>query len=143
MKTVLCVWLAAFRCVAAQNAFAALNGAPSPPAGTIPPTPTPLGNAAVWQQAVAIDTANNLSTTNQFAYSQIAWVQSLENSSNSYAVGSEHIDGGPTISQLLQTLQIYPVRFDQAQASDPKKAVSKYDLAEHVENLHVWSDAMP
>ena len=140
MKTVLCVCVAALRCVVAQNAFAALQGAPSPPADTVPSTPTPLGNAAVWQEAVAIDTAKNLSTTNQFFYSQVAWWQSLENSSNSYTEGSTSVDGGATISQLLQFLQNYPVRFDQAQASDPKKTPSKYDLAEHVKTLR--SDAM-
>ena len=140
MKTVLCVFVAALRCVVAQNALAALQGAPSPPADTVPSTPTPLGNAAVWQEAVAIDTAKNLSATNQFFYSQLAWWQSLENSSNSYTEGSTSIDGGATISQLLQFLQNYPVRFDQAQASDPEKTPSKYDLAEHVKTLR--SDAM-
>ena len=134
MKTVLCVFVAALRFVVAQNALAALPGAPSPPANVVPPTPTPLGNAAVWQEAVAIDTAKNLSATNQFFYSQIAWLQSLENSSNSYTEGSSSIDGGAIISQLLQFIQMYPVRFDQAQASDPKKTPSKYDLTEHVEN---------
>ena len=135
MKTVLCVFVAALRCVVAQNAFAALQGAPSPPADTVPSTPTPLGNAAVWQEAVAIDTAKNLSAINQFFYSQIAWLQSLENSSKSYTEGSSSLNGGASISQLLQVIQSYPVRFDQAQASDPKKTPSKYDLAEHVKNL--------
>ena len=134
MQTVLCVLLAALRCVVAQNA-------PSAPADTVPPTRTPLGNAAVWQQAVAIDTAKNLGATNQFAYSQIAWWQSLENSSNTYTDATLPINGGPTVSQLLQATQVYPVRFDQAQASDPEKTPSKYDPAEYVENL--WSDTMP
>ena len=141
MKIVLCVLSAALRCVVAQNAFVALQGGPSPPASIVAPTPTPLANAAVWQEAVAIDTAKNLSGTNQFIYSQIAWWQSLENSSNSYPAGSSSIDGGSTISQLLQVLQTYPVRFDQAQASDPKRTPSKYDLAELLGNP--WSDAMP
>ena len=134
MQTVLCVLLATLRCVVAQNA-------PSPLADIVPPTTTPLGNAAVWQEAVAIDTAKNLSATNQLVYSQIGWWQSLENSSNTYTEGSFHVDGGPNVSQFLQVIQSYPVRFDQAQASDPKKTPSKYNLAEDVKNL--WSDTTP
>ena len=138
MKTVLCLFLASLHYVIAQNDL--LQGAPSPPASIVSSTPTPLANAAVWHEAVAIDTANNHSTTNQFFYSQTAWWQFLENSSHSYPVGNSSV-GGATISQLLQVMQGYPVRFDQAQASDPKKTPSKYGLAEHVENL--WSDTMP
>ena len=133
MQIVLCVLLATLRCVVAQNA-------PSPLA-IVSPTTTPLGNAAVWQEAVAIDTAKNLSATNQLVYSQIAWWQSLENSSHTYTEGSFHVDGGATVSQFLQVIQSYPVRFDQAQASDPKKIPSKCDTAEHVENL--WADTIP
>ena len=135
MKPVLCIFLAVLRCVVAQNAFAALKGALSPPSST-----TPLANAAAWHEALAIDAANNHSGTNQLLYTQFAWFQSLENSSNSYTDGSFSLAGGANVSQLLQFLQLYPTRFDQAQASDPKKTPSKYDRAEHVRNP--WSDAM-
>ena len=144
MSTVLCILLAATHCVVAQDALdalAALKGAPSPPVNIVPPTPTPLANAAAWHEAVAIDTANNLTGTNQFFYSEIAWWQSLENSSNSYSDNGFTLGGGGTVSQILQVIRLYPVRFDQAQASDPKKTPSKYDLAEHVAKL--WSDAIP
>ena len=124
MITLLCLCLIALRCVVALGTLQSLKDGPSPPEDIVPKTPKPLGNAAVWQQAVALDTATHLNGTNQYIYSEIAWWQSLENSNYSYTVGSSAI-GGPSVSQLLQQLQIYPIRFDQAQASEPKQTPSK------------------
>ena len=119
MKTVLYLFLAALRYVNAQEKLSFA----SPSADT-----SPLGNVALWQQAIAIDIAKNLTSTktNQYFYSQLAWWQSLENSSNSYPSGNAGgIEPGPDVSRLLQTLDAYPIRFDQAQASDPKRTPSK------------------
>lgn len=127
MNTILYLALAALRYVDAQNSLAALDGLPSPPASAVPSTPTPLQNAALWQQAIAIDTASNVTGTftNRYFYSQIAWWQSLENSSNSYTAGTlSSMESASYVSQLLEVLESYPTRFDQAQASDPNQTPS-------------------
>ena len=119
MKTVLCLFLAALRYVDAQESLSFA----SPSADT-----SPLGNVALWQQAIAMDIAKNLTSTrtNQDFYSQLAWWQFLENSSNSDTSGNAGgFKPGPDVSRMLQTLLIYPIRFDQAQASDSKRAPSK------------------
>lgn len=128
MNTILCLFLAALQFVIAQNALPAMNDVPSAPANVVPATPSPLANAALWQQAVAIDIAKNLTgaKSNRFFYSQVAWWQSCENSSNTDLSGpSDSIDLGPTASQFLQTFQLYPTRFDQAQALDPQRTPSR------------------
>ena len=106
------------------------NDLPSPPANVVPSAPAPFRNTALWQQAVTIDAANaakNITgVTNQYFYSAVAWWQSMENSSNSFQPGlSNPADAGPYMSQLLQFIQCYPTRFDQAQASDPEDTPSK------------------
>ena len=124
MKTALYLFLAALRYVNAQGSLSFA----SPSADT-----SPLGNVALWQQAIAMDIAKNLTSThtNQQFYSQLAWWQSLENSSNSIQSGhAGGIQPGPDVSRALQTLDIYPIRFDQAQASDPKRNPSKKSLVD-------------
>lgn len=124
MKTVLYLFLAALRYVDAQESLSFA----SPSADT-----SPLGNVALWQQAIAMDIEKNLTSTNtnQHFYSQLAWWQFLENSSNSDPsgyVGAGNAGGykpGPDVSRMLQTLLVYPIRFDQAQASDSKRTPSK------------------
>lgn len=128
MIGILCLFLTAIQDVYAQTAISPYNGLPSPPASLVSSSLEPLGNAALWQQAVALDVANNISGkhVNQYFYTAIAWWQSLENSSNSNLSGSSpSFDAGPVVSQLLQHLQSYPTRFDQAQASDPHRTPSK------------------
>ena len=128
MNAILCLFLTALQYVIAQNALPAMNDVPSPPANVVPATPSPLGNAALWQQAVAIDIAKNLTgaNSNRYFYSQVAWWQSCENSSNTYLLApSDAVDLAPTASQFLQTFQLYPTRFDQAQASDTKRTPSR------------------
>ena len=122
MTTSLYFFLASILAVNAQSAFPGDNGLPSPPSAS-----TPLGNTAVWQEAVTLDAASNLTSgvNNRYVYSSVAWWQSLENSSNSYLSGSADPDAGPWMSQLVQHLQMYPTRFDQAQASDPEQTSSK------------------
>ncbi len=127
------LFLAACRHVHAQDALTALNNVPPPPTSVVPYAPPPLKNAALWQQAVAIDIAKNLTgnLTNKYFYSQLAWWQSLENSSNSYQSGGpSSLDAGPYVSQFLETIEIYPGRFDQAQASYPERTPSKSGPAE-------------
>ncbi|KAF6226573.1 hypothetical protein HO133_009439 [Letharia lupina] len=124
MNTILYLFLAAIINAKAQTAFSATNGLPSPPASVVPSAPAPLGNTALWEQAITLDSANNITGNhaNQYFYSSVAWWQSLENSSNSYFSGSpSSVDAGPHFSQLLQIIQNYPIRYDQAQASDPKQ----------------------
>lgn len=128
MNTILYLFLAAIINANAQTAFPATNGLPSPPANVVPSAPAPLGNTALWEQAITLDSANNITGNhaNQYFYSSVAWWQSLENSSNSYFSGSpSSVDAGPHFSQLLQIIQNYPIRYDQAQASDPKQTPSK------------------
>lgn len=128
MNTILCVFLPVLQYVIAQNTLAAMKDVPSLPANVVPATPPPLGNAALWQQAVAIDIAKNLTgvNSNRYFYSQVVWWQSCENSSNTYLSGpSDSGDLGPTASQFLQTFQLYPTRFDQAQTSDPERTPSR------------------
>lgn len=120
--------LTAIQDVHAQTAPSAIKGLPSPPASLVSSSSAPLGNAALWQQALTLDAASNNTgkNANQYFYSSMAWWQSLENSSNSYLSGSPaSIDAGPYVSKLLQTMQSYPTRFDQAQASDPHRTPSK------------------
>lgn len=128
MNTILYFFLVAFLDVNAQSALPAVDRLPSPPVSVVSSEPAPLGNAAVWQQAVTLDAATNITGThaNQYFYSSIAWWQSLENSSNSYLSGLQgSFDAGPYMSQLLQVIQNYPTRYDQAQASDPNQTPSK------------------
>ena len=135
MKTILCLFVAEFSSVVAQKRFPALKDSFAPPPSVLSSTPRPVGNSALWQQAVSIDTAKNLSYANQNVYAQIAWWQGLENSSNSYLAGSLDFDAGPYMSQFLQNFQTYPVDFNQAQASDPKQTPSKYDIDESWSNM--------
>ena len=125
MNTSLYFFLASILVVNAKKSSLGDNGLPSPPASVS--GSTPLGNAAVWQEAVTIDAARNLTSgiTNQYFYSEIAYWQSLEINSNSYLSGLADPDAGALVSQVLQSLRFYPMRFDQAQASDPKQTSSK------------------
>ena len=128
MDTILYLFLILMKDVKAQTALSAINSLPSPPASVVSSALSPLGNAAIWQQAVTLDAANNVTGNhaNQYFYSSIAWWQSLENSSNSYLSGAPgSIDAGPYLSQLLQGIHNYPTRYDQEQASDPKQTPSK------------------
>ncbi len=128
MIDILYLSLVIFQFVRAQTALSATNSLPSAPANVVPSIPAPLGNTALWQQAVTFDAASNITGNyaNQYFYSSVAWWQSLENRSNSYLSGSSSsVDAGPYISQCLQAMQIYPTRFDQAQASDPQRITSK------------------
>lgn len=128
MIGVLCLFLTAIQNVNAQSALPATNVLPIPPANVVPSAPAPLGNAALWQQALTLDATMNSTGNhaNQYFYSSVAWWQSLENSSNSYLSGAPHsVDAGPYMSQLLQVMQNYPTRFDQAQASEARQNSSK------------------
>lgn len=84
---------------------------------------TPLGNAAIWQEAVAIDANKSVNGTpsyeNQNFYILLATLQSDENSSNSHFDHSTSL-----ISQGLEVLHAYPVQFSQAQAAQPVDAFS-------------------
>ena len=98
---------------------------PSPPAGL---PQTPIGNAALWQEAIkndAVVTAPGATNAmaNQIFYEQVQWFQSQENSS--LQVLPHPVYSSAVTSQGLQGLQIYPTRFDQAQASDPSRSISK------------------
>ncbi|CAD6592577.1 MAG: hypothetical protein ASARMPREDX12_006253 [Alectoria sarmentosa] len=124
MNSIFYLFLAAIRAVNTQTTLPVANALPSPPASVVPFAPQPLGNAALWQQAITLDAADNITGNhvNQYFYSSVAWWQSLENSSNSYLSGSlGSSDAGPYMSQLLQAIQNYPTRYDQAQASDPNQ----------------------
>ena len=128
MSACLYFCLASFLVVNADDSLLGNNGLPSPPASVS--GLTPLGNAAAWHEAVTIDSARNLSSgiDNKYFYSEVAYWQSLENNSNSYLSGSVDPSAGALVSQVLQYLRLYPMRFDQAQASDPKQTPSKQSL---------------
>ena len=128
MNAIFYLFLAAIRAVNTQTTLPVANGLPSPPASVVLFAPQPLGNAALWQQAITLDAADNITGNhvNQYFYSSVAWWQSLENSSNSYLSGSlGSTDAGPYMSQLLQAIRNYPTRYDQAQASDPNQIPGK------------------
>ena len=128
MHACLYFFLASLLVVNAIDPLLGNNGLLSPPASVS--GSTPLGNAAAWHEAVTIDSARNLSSgiNNRYVYSEIAYWQSLENNSNSYLSGSTDPNAGALASQVLQYIRSYPVRFDQAQASDPKQTSSKWSL---------------
>lgn len=128
MKAIFYLFMAAIRVTNAQIALSASIAFLSAQAIAASSAPAPLANAAVWQQAVILDAVSNVtgSLANRNFYSSIASWQSFENSSNSYLAGSPaSIDAGPYWSQVLQNLQIYPTRFNQAQASNPQASPSK------------------
>ena len=128
MKAIFYLFMAAIRFSNAQIALTASIVLLSAQAIAASSTSAPLGNAAVWQQAVILDAVSNVtgSLANRNFYSSIASWQSFENSSNSYLAGSPaSIDVGPYWSQVLQNLQIYPTRFNQSQASNPQASPSK------------------
>ena len=124
MKSFLYLCLVTLPYVKAQISLPAVGGLASPPT-TLAGLPIPK-NAAFWQQAIAMDAEKNLTSENQLVYAQLAWIQNLENSSNSYLSGaSSSMDAAPYMSQSLQYVQAYPTRFDQAQSSDPERTSSK------------------
>ena len=101
---------------------------PSPAAGVIQSSPAPIGNAALWQEAIKFDAAKTAPNgTNDMAiqkfYAQIEWVQSVENSSN--GPPSNAVESAAWMSRALQSLQMYPTRFDQAQALDPANSIGR------------------
>ena len=109
----------------------ALNDIPFSPKSAPPSFPSRLENAAVWHQAVTMDAQMKTNRTNQNFYLQMAWWQCLENSSVSYLSGATGFkDAGPYMSQTLQAVTIYPVRFDQAQASNPGRTPSRHDATD-------------
>ena len=88
---------------------------------------TPIGNAALWQEAIKNDAAVTAPgatnfMANQDFYKTVQWFQSQENSS--LQVLLDPVQSAAITSQGLQGLQIYPTRFDQAQASDPSSSIS-------------------
>ena len=95
--------------------------------GNIPPaivsaaatvTPTPLANAALWHEAVTNDAKlGGTIVINQYFYSQLAYFQLLENSSNSIVENA--LGCGQAASTGMQYLHSYPTEFNQAQALDP------------------------
>ena len=95
---------------------------PTAPLSKVPPTPLPFANAALWNEAVANDARlGAASTTTQYFYATIAWVQTQENSSNSILTDS--LSGARAASQGLQALSLYPTEFNQAQALDPANTI--------------------
>lgn len=125
MSIIFYLLLAACRGVSTQATLPATNNNPSSPATVVSSVSVPLGNAALWHQAVTLDASSNItgSHSSESFYSLIASWQSFENGSNSYLAGSS-VGSGSYWSQILQNLQIYPTRFNQAQASDPQKTTS-------------------
>ena len=111
------------------QAAAAIDGAvlPALPSSSVRPSPLPLGNAAIWQEAYQLDTtvAVGKNFINEHFYQLIAYLQSMENSSNSYTLGLESLTASSTTSQGLQYLNIYPTLFDQSQASNPATTQSE------------------
>ena len=98
---------------------------PSPPAGIIKPIPEPIGNAALWQEAVKLDEAHRAANGTpsydyQRYYSQLAWIQTIENSSHPYLSES-----APSISKSLQDINNYPTQFNQPQSHDSARTIGQ------------------
>lgn len=98
---------------------------PTPPAGIIKAIPQPIGNAALWQEAVKLDDAHRAANGTasyeyQKYYSQLAWLQTGENSSHSSSSYSVSL-----VSKALQKINNYPTQFNQPQAQDTAKAIGE------------------
>ena len=104
-----------------------IGALPSPSA---PLPSTPIANAALWQEAINNDAAvatpgASNAKNNQGFYQLIAFVQSQENSSLLQSdSGLNAADTSAFVSETLQGLQMYPTRFDLAQASNPATSIS-------------------
>ncbi|KAI4175300.1 MAG: hypothetical protein LQ343_001836 [Gyalolechia ehrenbergii] len=83
----------------------------------------PIGNTAVWEEAIANDAKASKGPANQLFSQSIAHVQKYEIASD--------ISNATTLSQsssaarVLQFLQLYPTRFQQAQAANPAEVIVK------------------
>jgi len=109
------------------QAPATADGAlPALPSSSIKPSPLPLGNAAIWQEAVGIDATIDVGKNYlvERFYQLIAYGQSCENASNSIAF-KDPITAASMTSQGLQELHIYPTQFNQPQAANPATTKSK------------------
>ena len=119
MKSSLCCCLAAIivSALASPNPqAAAVTNAnfPTPPASSL--LPSPLANAAIWQEAVSFDAKLGSDVRqNQNTYQLLAWFQTQENSS--LAVVETNVEAA---SKGLQYIKLYPTDFNQEQALDPK-----------------------
>ncbi|KAI4088347.1 MAG: hypothetical protein LQ344_006132 [Seirophora lacunosa] len=80
-----------------------------------------VGNAALWEEAVSIDTRLNAGTLNQMFYRLISYLQKIENGSIDALAGVG--SGVSYIGQGLQFLHIYPGQFDQPQAALPAETL--------------------
>ncbi|KAL9599260.1 MAG: hypothetical protein Q9219_003962 [cf. Caloplaca sp. 3 TL-2023] len=80
----------------------------------------PLGNAAIWQEALDNDARIN-STSNRWFYGMVASLQFFENSSHTIATtqNPDPVTAASLIGQGLQYLNMYPCQFDEPQASNP------------------------
>ena len=90
----------------------------------------PLGNAPLWQEALANDAKIGGGNTNQLFYQTIAYFQSQENSSHSLDMSksssqADALSTSSLIAQGLQHLHVYPAQWDQAQADHPAQSISK------------------
>lgn len=83
-----------------------------------------VGNAALWEEAVSIDTRLNAGNLNQIFYRLISYLQKIENGSVDALAGVG--SGVSYIGQGLQFLHIYPGQFDQAQAALPAETLGRY-----------------
>ncbi|KAK4694688.1 hypothetical protein P7C71_g2930, partial [Lecanoromycetidae sp. Uapishka_2] len=93
---------------------------PALPSASTLSSPIPLSNAAIWQEAVELDTTIDIGqnyVAERF-YQLVAYAQSMENTSNNNIYG-DPIIGASYTSQGLQALNMYPTQFDQPQAAYP------------------------
>lgn len=88
----------------------------------------PIGNTAVWEEAIANDAKASKGPANQLFSQSIAHVQKYEIASD--------ISNATTLSQsssaarVLQFLQLYPTRFQQAQAANPAEVIGEYQCGD-------------
>lgn len=90
---------------------------PAVPSSSLHPSPLPLGNAAIWQEALNLDNTIDVGKNylSERFYQVVAYAQTLENSSNSYVLG-DPMTSSELTSQGLQSLSMYPTQFNQPQA---------------------------
>lgn len=103
----------------------AVAGIKGPSESQVPVPPSPVGNAALWTEALAFDASRSQGITNQYLYAALAWVQSTVNTSNSNT--NPPISYSSSQAQGLQTDQIYPADFSQPQALDPATTLGTLD----------------
>ena len=93
----------------------------------------PIANAALWQQALALDAEKNAGKLNQMFYQIVAWLQKGESSSHTFYENT--LTGPAYVAKVLQFVGLPPTQFNQPQAADPAKSLGEYPSYKHFHPL--------